>query len=157
MAENTNFSSGYYKLTQTCKYLYPKNRIFVVNRIRFFGNGLYMLINGENTERYTISTIPPPLPFKITSKFLFDHVNLGYDSINLATEIMRDKTFRINTLNIQFLDVPFAQIFRPETAQTVKNIYLHEIRPQYADGSPMPLEKILEFFPNLEEFELKVS
>ena len=55
-----------------------------------------MCVNGKRYSNKTLNIR------KIPFKFWFDHAEVHHNLTDFATEFLRDKTYRINTLNLYF-------------------------------------------------------
>ena len=144
ISNNPSSPNGYQKLTQTCKYFYAKNPIIVVYDIRFLGSDDFNL--GHRRYRSSIA--------KIACKFWVTHT-VAYHYVNrLANEILHNKVIRITKLQLSSGNIVLDQILSPETLQSIREVYFRKTTFEHADGVPMSVEEIFEYFPNLESFKL---
>ena len=146
MAKNPISPSGYQKLTQTCKYFYARNPIIVVDFIWLFDDSFHVYLN-KDKHPYRIRNAR-----QILCKFWYNDINIS-SKLTVATEILRDKTFRVNKICL-CNNVVLDEVLPSESVQSINEVYLQGTPPENANGSPMTIEQILEFFPNLEVFDL---
>ena len=143
--------SLYQKFIQSCKYFYAKNPILVVDEIRLVDSTV-KIYQGDDTE-----DLPPYFilkPHQILCKLW---VTLRAEVGNLtdaATEILLQKIFRVNKFWFYSVVIRLDSILHPKTIQSVKKVDFCNTIPEFADETPMPVENVFEFFPNLEDFTL---
>ena len=136
--KNTRNPSVFQKLTKTCKYFLAKYSIFVLNEMIF--------IDGEDLLDQTYLT-------HHKHKFWVDRIYI-YNFNNLTYQFLRNKVFRITELHIYSGEAVLDQIIRPEIASCIKQAYFCKALINHEDGTPMLIENVFKFFPNLECFGL---
>ena len=151
--KNPASPSVYQKLIKTCKYFYPKNPIIVVDYFGFSYDGFSFhttpFAKREEKEYFQKDIRKISCKFWITDKA---EVNPYHRWIR---KFLHKKIFRINGLFLTgYFNLKLEKLLRPETAQFVTVITFGYALPRYADGTLMPIEKIFDFFPNLEVFRL---
>ena len=148
MAQNPASAVVYQKLIQSCKYFYPKNPIIVADEIIFHENKVVIRTRKEFKFFETFDT----KQFFCKFWFVIEVLILKMDS--LAIEFLHNKMFRTNRLRFVSVPVVVEQVLTPEVVQSVKTAYFSNTIPEYADGTPVPVQKVLELFPNIECFDL---
>ena len=172
VAKNPTSPKLYQKLAGTCKYFYHKNPIIIVENIKFFEDCFYLCRDhkpksydlviqkiGYYEEFVARKKQPKPkkrcfwYSNKFTCKFWVTKEAAFYTLNYYATKFLREKIFRINGLQFFVVGIVLPQVFpNPEVVQSVKRVLFFSMFPEYANGKPMPLEEVFEFFPNVEEF-----
>ena len=154
MIQNNTSPIVYEKLTQCCKHFYTQNPIIVVEDMQFF-HDFFTITTNRAEKSFRISYVP-----RLLCKLWITDDATVYSST--AMEMLRDKVFQINKLIFshptrgggpQFVLEQFSNL---QIIQSIKTVYFQEYVPEYADGSAVPVEKLFELFPNLQDFRLWV-
>uniref|UniRef100_A0AC34GEQ9 Uncharacterized protein n=1 Tax=Panagrolaimus sp. ES5 TaxID=591445 RepID=A0AC34GEQ9_9BILA len=148
---NPKTKEGYLKLVKTCKYLFLKNPVLLIDLMEHSKNecegGRIMLEECLNLRNATLIPLD-----KIMAKFwLYDTLEISQTD-KQKMDLFVSKIFRSE---IKVLDLGFSTLifdhFKVLCSGHVKRAKIGRVK--YTDGTDVPIEKLAKFLPNVDKLE----
>uniref|UniRef100_A0A914Q847 Uncharacterized protein n=1 Tax=Panagrolaimus davidi TaxID=227884 RepID=A0A914Q847_9BILA len=145
---NPKSRDGYLKLIKTCKYIFLKNPVLLIDAMEHSKDdcegGRIMLEECLNLCNATLIPLN-----KIAAKFwLYDFLDI-VETDKQKMDLFISKIFRCE---IEVLQLPFSTLsfehFKALCSKYVKRAKIGTV--QYSDGSEVPIEKLVELLPNVD-------
>ena len=145
--KNQKSPGTFRNLSRTCKYIFIKHPIFVIENVYF---------QKDNINEFSVNSEAKNITTQMSCKFWIINCTINNKLSDKIIEIAEQKIFRINSL--VFVQIPNLQLEKLAfLANFVKKFAIFDSEPVDSDGTtPIPVEAIFELLPQLEVFKLQV-
>ena len=154
-------SLGFEKLQRSCKYFFSKNPVIVVDELSINEYDNFTLRNEKPLKikkLFIEAENLVKLPFKIwvtNMCCIWSNIYQSGENCNWAeffqTKILKSE---IRMLDLGNLSLPFDGLVEFAASPYLEQLYLIHLKVTYPNGDLVPLEKILEPFPELKSVAL---
>ena len=150
MSKNSPSPKVYNKLIKCCKYFGSKNSVITLKdlylRWRSKCWATIQRTGFQESRNFTIENLNENL-------WIYRDLTIGKDEDHFLASSLIPKIYRCNLilLSLSFQIISFDEFKKFTSSESLEELYLEKTTVKNDDGSIVPIEKLIELLPNLQE------